>query len=66
MFRKIVKAYDSYVGKTNHVFMVIAGIQILLMVLITPYGVVMRYFFRRSEPISYEICTIYSYGGLLS
>jgi TRAP-type C4-dicarboxylate transport system permease small subunit len=39
--------------------MVIAGIQIVLMVFITTYGVVLRYFFRRPEPISYELCTIF-------
>jgi len=65
MFRKIVKAYDSYVGKTSHVFMAIAGIQILLMVLITTYSVVMRYFFAgRSQ--SHMRFVPYSYCGLLS
>jgi TRAP-type C4-dicarboxylate transport system permease small subunit len=59
MYRKMVKAFDSYVGKTSHVFVVIAAIQLVLMVFITTYGVVMRYFFRRPEPISYEICTIF-------
>jgi TRAP-type C4-dicarboxylate transport system permease small subunit len=59
MYRKMVQAFDSYVGKTSHVFAVIAAIQLVLMVFITTYGVVMRYFFRRPEPISYEICTIF-------
>ena len=59
MIHKMIQAYDSFVQKTSHVFVVIAGIQIVLMVFITTYGVVMRYFFRRPEPISYELCTIF-------
>jgi TRAP-type C4-dicarboxylate transport system permease small subunit len=59
MFRKMTKVFDSFVQNTSHVFVVIAGIQILLMVFITTYGVVLRYFFRRPEPISYELCTIF-------
>ena len=59
MIHKMIQAYDSFVQKTSHVFVVIAGIQIVLMVFITTYGVVLRYFFRRPEPISYELCTIF-------
>jgi TRAP-type C4-dicarboxylate transport system permease small subunit len=55
----MVQAFNSFVKHTSHVFLVIAGIQILLMTFITTYGVVMRYFFRRPEPISYELCTIF-------
>ena len=59
MIHKMMQPFDSFVQKTSHVFVVIAGIQIVLMVFITTYGVVMRYFFRRPEPISYELCTIF-------
>ena len=59
MARKITQVFDSFVGKASHVFVVLAGIQIVLMVFITTYGVVLRYFFRRPEPISYELCTIF-------
>jgi TRAP-type C4-dicarboxylate transport system permease small subunit len=59
MFRKMVQAFDSFVQNTSHVFVVLAGIQVVLMVFITTYGVVLRYFFRRPEPISYELCTIF-------
>ena len=59
MFRKMAQAFDSFVQNISHVFLVIAGIQIVLMVFITTYGVVLRYFFRRPEPISYELCTIF-------
>jgi len=59
MIHKMIQAFDSFVQKTSHVFVVISGIQVVLMVFITAYGVVMRYFFRRPEPISYELCTIF-------
>jgi TRAP-type C4-dicarboxylate transport system permease small subunit len=59
MVRKMIRVFDSFVHNASHVFVVIAGIQIVLMVFITTFGVVMRYFFRRPEPISYELCTIF-------
>jgi len=59
MARKITQVFDSFVQNASHVFVVLAGVQIVLMVFITTYGVVMRYFFRRPEPISYELCTIF-------
>jgi TRAP-type C4-dicarboxylate transport system permease small subunit len=59
MFRRLAKFINIFIQKTSNTFVVIAGIQLLLMVFITTYGVVMRYFFRRPEPISYELCTIF-------
>jgi len=44
---------------TSKTFVIIAGIQLVLMVFTATYGVIMRYFFRAPEPISYEISTIF-------
>ena len=59
MVRKIASLLNSIVMKTSTVFVVIAGIQLVLMVFVATYGVVMRYFFHAPEPISYEVGTIF-------
>jgi TRAP-type C4-dicarboxylate transport system permease small subunit len=59
MFGKIIHLFDFLTKNISKVFVVIAGIQLILMVFITTYGVVLRYFFRMPEPISYELCTIF-------
>lgn len=65
MFLKIAHRFDSFVRKASHVFIVLGGILTVAMVFITTYGVVMRYFFRRPEPISYELCTIFMLWAFL-
>jgi TRAP-type C4-dicarboxylate transport system permease small subunit len=59
MFRKIMQLYGSLTGNLSKFFLLISGIQMMLMIFVTTYGVVMRYFFRSPEPVSYEICTIF-------
>ena len=55
---KFFRSLDSVLKGIVNVFVVLAGCMTLLMVFVTTYGVVMRYFFRRPEPISYELSTI--------
>jgi TRAP-type C4-dicarboxylate transport system permease small subunit len=59
MFRKMFHLFESITKNVSKAFVIVAGIELILMVFITTYGVVMRYFFRAPEPISYEICTIF-------
>ena len=65
MFLKIIGALDSLIQRLTRVFVVIAGTLTLLMIITTVYGVVARYFFRRPEPISYELGTIFLLWGFL-
>ncbi|MBN2038853.1 MAG: TRAP transporter small permease [Spirochaetes bacterium] len=59
MVRKIAGFINSIVMKAGTLFVVLAGIQLVLMVFTATYGVIMRYFFRSPEPISYELGTIF-------
>ena len=59
MVRKSILALDSAVHKTSRFFGVVAGLLTVMMIFTTTYGVVMRYFFRRPEPISSELSTIF-------
>jgi TRAP-type C4-dicarboxylate transport system permease small subunit len=58
MFRKTIHILDSWIHRVTHIFVVIAGAMTIIMIFTTVYGVVARYFFRRPEPISYELSTI--------
>jgi TRAP-type C4-dicarboxylate transport system permease small subunit len=55
---KFFRSLDSVLKGLVNVCVVLAGIMTLLMVFVTSYGVIMRYFFRRPEPVSYEIATV--------
>lgn len=56
---------DKGLKKIVDVCVLLSGLMILAMTFTTVYGVVMRYFFRRPEPISYEIATICMLWGFL-
>jgi TRAP-type C4-dicarboxylate transport system permease small subunit len=58
MVRKTIRVLDSLIQRFAHIFVVIAGAMTILMIFTTVYGVVARYFFRRPEPVSYELSTI--------
>jgi TRAP-type C4-dicarboxylate transport system permease small subunit len=58
MFGKIIKSLDRILEKVTLCTVLLGGFMTLIMMFVTGYGVVMRYFFRRPEPISYEIATI--------
>jgi TRAP-type C4-dicarboxylate transport system permease small subunit len=65
MLRKTIRKIDSVIERLAHVFVVIAGSLTLLMIFTTVYGVIARYFFRRPEPVSYELSTIFLLWGFL-
>ena len=65
MVRKTIRVLDSLLERLTHIFVVIAGGLTMLMIFTTVYGVVARYFFRRPEPISYELSTILLLWGFL-
>ncbi len=59
------RSLDSALRGIVQVFVILAGLMTVVMCFVTVYGVVMRYFFRRPEPISYEIATILLLWGFL-
>lgn len=65
MFRKITHGLDSLIQRLTYIFVRIAAALTLLMIITTVYGVVARYFFRRPEPVSYELSTIFLLWGFL-
>jgi TRAP-type C4-dicarboxylate transport system permease small subunit len=65
MFRNVVKTLDRILERATFVSVMIGGIMTLIMMCATAYGVVLRYFFRRPEPVSYEIATICLIWGFL-
>ena len=65
MFRRVVTTLDRILGRAALVSVIIGGSVTVLMIFVTSYGVAMRYFFRRPEPISYEIATICLLWGFL-
>lgn len=58
MPRNLVKSIDRILEKGTLASVVLGGLLTLIMMFVTTYGVVMRYFFRSPEPVSYEIATI--------
>ena len=65
MFRKAIHVLDYLLQKVTVLFVVLAGLMTVFMIFVTTYGVVMRYFFRRPEPVSYELATILLIWGFL-
>jgi TRAP-type C4-dicarboxylate transport system permease small subunit len=58
LFASFRERLNRLIGGVSWWFAVSAGILFICMIFVTSYGVVMRYFFRRPEPYSYEINTI--------
>ena len=65
MTRKMLDFIDDILGKIAVLFVNIAEIMTFSMIFITSYGVVMRYFFRRPEPVTNELATIMLLWGFL-
>lgn len=59
------RTLDSLLERLAKLFVMLAGLMTLAMIFVTSYGVVMRYFFRMPEPISYEIATIFLLWGYI-
>jgi TRAP-type C4-dicarboxylate transport system permease small subunit len=62
---KFFRSLDSVLKVIVNIFVYLAGCCTFLMVFVTTYGVIMRYFFRRPEPVSYELATILMLWGFL-
>ena len=60
-FRSLEKALKGVVDFCT----LLAGLMTIAMTFTTVYGVVMRYFFRAPEPVSYEVATIFLLWGFL-
>jgi TRAP-type mannitol/chloroaromatic compound transport system permease small subunit len=56
---------DGIVGKTSDWGMVISGILIMVMGILTTYGVTRRYVFNDPEPYSYELSIIFLVACIL-
>ena len=65
MIGKAIRLLDYSLQKVSTLFIVLAGLMTVFMIFVTTYGVVMRYFFRRPEPVSYELATILLIWGFL-
>ena len=50
---------DRIIEQTSHVFLVLSGILIVVMMFTATYGVVRRYALNSPEPYSYEISTMF-------
>jgi TRAP-type mannitol/chloroaromatic compound transport system permease small subunit len=50
---------DQIIEKASHVFLVLSGILIVVMMFTATYGVVRRYALNSPEPYSYEISTMF-------
>jgi len=50
---------DNIIDKASHVFLVLSGILIVIMMFTATYGVVRRYAFHSPEPYSYELSTMF-------
>jgi TRAP-type mannitol/chloroaromatic compound transport system permease small subunit len=50
---------ERVVDKASHVFLVLSGILIVIMMFTATYGVIRRYAFHNPEPYSYEISTMF-------
>ena len=59
MAGKVKQKVDSIIERASHVFLVLSGILIVIMMFTATYGVVRRYAFNSPEPYSYEISTMF-------
>lgn len=55
----MIKKLDQIIEKASHIFLVLSGTLIVIMVFTATYGVVRRYVFNSPEPYSYEISTMF-------
>ena len=50
---------ERIIDKASHVFLVLSGVLIVIMMFTATYGVVRRYAFHNPEPYSYELSTMF-------
>jgi TRAP-type mannitol/chloroaromatic compound transport system permease small subunit len=59
LVNKVIQTVDHLIERTSHLFLVLSGILIVVMMFSTSYGVIRRYAFNSPEPYSYEISTMF-------
>lgn len=59
MASKVKQTVDRLIERASHLFLVLSGILIVVMMFSATYGVARRYVFNSPEPYSYEISTIF-------
>jgi TRAP-type mannitol/chloroaromatic compound transport system permease small subunit len=50
---------DKIINRASHIFLVLSGVLIVIMMFTATYGVVRRYAFHSPEPYSYELSTMF-------
>jgi len=53
------KKLDKIIEKASHIYLVLSGVLIVIMIFTATYGVARRYLFNSPEPYSYEISTMF-------
>jgi len=71
MIRKLLNTIDRIIGHVSDLGLLISGILILVMSILSTYGVGRRYLLHRPEPYSYELstmllvaCVVFAVAGL--
>ncbi len=71
MVRKVLQKIEETIGRISDLGLVLSGILILIMAILSTYGVARRYLLNRPEPYSYELstillvaCVVFSVAGL--
>jgi TRAP-type C4-dicarboxylate transport system permease small subunit len=59
LVKKIRRISDQLIERASYFFLVLGGALIVIMALLTSYGVIMRYAFNNPEPYSYEFNMIF-------
>ncbi|OGO21923.1 MAG: hypothetical protein A2144_13875 [Chloroflexi bacterium RBG_16_50_9] len=59
MTNKAKQKIDRVIERASHLFLVLSGVLIVLMMFAATYGVARRYIFNSPEPYSYEISTMF-------
>lgn len=59
MVSEVKGKIDNIIDKASHVFLVLSGTLIVIMMFTATYGVVRRYVFHSPEPYSYELSTMF-------
>ena len=59
MEQKLKRYVEPWIERINQVFVVFAGLLILIMGFLSTYGAIRRYAFRSPEPVSYEFGCIF-------
>jgi TRAP-type C4-dicarboxylate transport system permease small subunit len=59
MEKKFRQVVEPWIERINRVFVVTAGLLIVIMGILSAYGAIRRYAFRSPEPVSYEFASMF-------